>query len=364
MEQTELIYKRTFGLVPFAYTIVEKWLYFCDQQTPGLFRYHLETEESECIAKFNINYVNWNFFKIVAHKDDLWMLPFFDGKIVCFNRKTQAIFYYDISPEVQEKTIPFIDVIFSEEAALFIPHGSNRFLIKVDLLTHDVQKIELLKGSDKEKQIFFTGAIRVENKIYLTEHSKRILVVFHMFSKQIETIHIDSYSLENIFLTEIENKLYFFPVIVSEGQKVLIYDINNDYFIEKEYPIKRLPQKETCIPVLFNRKIWILANKQRKIYRINENLEIESEISILNFNKENIEIYVSGLAFDDRFFWNGFNEAPLIEGKDDTVRILDVNKQKNILEIYMDMIETGGIHEGKQNRLGIGEEIYKKVIAM
>ena len=56
MKRSELVYEKTNGLAPFSYTVVDKWLYFCDQYIPGLFRYHFEKELCECVAKIIAGY--------------------------------------------------------------------------------------------------------------------------------------------------------------------------------------------------------------------------------------------------------------------------------------------------------------------
>ena len=94
MKQTELVYEQTNGLVPFVYTLAGEWMYFCDMHIPQLFRYHLKKEKCECIVRFHRN--DMNFYKIISHGDELWMLPFLDGEIVCFHIISREISYYEI----------------------------------------------------------------------------------------------------------------------------------------------------------------------------------------------------------------------------------------------------------------------------
>ena len=61
--------------------------------------------------------------------------------------------YYDIPEKIEEETIPFGDMFFWKEKAYLVPRGNNRYLIKLDLLTHDMQEIQLLGKA------FFNGAV-------------------------------------------------------------------------------------------------------------------------------------------------------------------------------------------------------------
>ncbi len=362
MGQKELVYKKTKGLAPFAYTVVDQWLYFCDQQTPGLFRYNFETEEYECVAKFNINYVKMNFYKILSYKEELWLLPFLDGKIVCFNINSGKMEYYDIPNTIEEKAIPFFDIIFMEERAYILPHGRNRFLIEMSLLDHSMRSIELLKVNPGEKKSFISGAVQIGNQLYLSECSKDILIIYHIINNNIVVVDAKGYHLENLFPIHIENKIYFLPIVINKEEKLLIYDINADCFEQKEYPIKSLPEREICIAVGFKEKLWILANSRKKVFRLNKNLDIEEEIAILSFNEEGKKVYVSATVFDNCFFWHGHDGTPLLEMKDDIVQILDIRDDKNILDIYIEMIDKCDKYKSKQNKGNIGKAIYNKVI--
>ena len=95
---------------------------------------------------------------------------------------------------------------------------------------------------------------------------------------------------------------------------------------------------------------------------MNHKLEIVSEISILNFNEEEKEIYVSGVAFADRFFWNGFVKTPLIQVRDNIVEILDVGKNQNLLEMYIEMISKDNVYGEKFDELNIGKAIYDNIV--
>ena len=94
----------------------------------------------------------------------------------------------------------------------------------------------------------------------------------------------------------------------------------------------------------------------------NKNLDIEEEIAILSFNEEGKKVYVSATVFDNCFFWHGHDGTPLLEMKDDIVQILDIRDDKNILDIYIEMIDKCDKYKSKQNKGNIGKAIYNKVI--
>lgn len=361
MDQTELVYKSTEGLAPFAYVVVDQWLYFCDQIWPALFRYNFETEKCECVIKFEKDCIHDNFFKILAHENELWLLPFLDGKIICFHMDSNIIDYYDISPNIEEKAIPFMDMFFSEKEAYIAPHGNNRYIIRVDLMTHDMQEIKLVEETQYDNVLFFSGAIQFGKQIYLAETSLNILLVFNIDNCNIKIIYINEYSLKDLALKGIKNKIYFFPIYINGNERLLVYDVNTNSCIEKEFSIKNLPYGDVCIALAFDDNIWVLANKKKRIYQMNLKLEIESEISILNFNEEEKMIYVSGFSFSDRFFWNGCIGTSLIQVKDNMIQILDVNKDKNILGMYIDMIGKSSRGRIESKELDTGRLIYESI---
>ena len=247
MNQTELIYEKTNGLTPFSYVLVGEWLYFCDQCTPGLFRYHFETEKCECVVRFDTHYVKMNFFKMIAYEDEIWLLPFFDGKIVCVIMDTWKTIYYDIPAEIEEKTIPFFDIFFENGQAYITPHGNNRFLIKLDLVTHNIEKVQLFERKIMREKFFFNGAIQFQNYIYMMESSENVFVLFNTYNDQFEIIDFDGYYLDNFLSRRIEHEIYFFPITIKGNDNILVYDINTRSISRKEYPIKNLLQGEICI---------------------------------------------------------------------------------------------------------------------
>ena len=330
MVQTELVYRQTHGLTPFSYTVVNNvWLYFFDEHMPALFRYNMETEICECIAVFDKNCMKSNFYKMFAWGDDLWILPLFKDKIVCFNVQTQDVTYYEISERIEEENMPFVDMYFFEKKGYIIPHGKNRYLLEIDLTSH---KIELLEADKKIKQVFFEGAVEINNKIYLEDSLNNTFVVYdNNFTR---VINVKGYPLRNKFPKRVENKIYLFPIHISGDEEVLIYDIDTNEFTKKDYPIKELPHGEVCITETLGKEIWILANKKKRIYRLDSSLEIISDISIVNFNKNEKIVYISGRTFANCSFWNGNAGTPLIQIKDGTVQLLDI--KKDILEIYIE----------------------------
>ncbi len=359
MRHSKLYYERTKGLAPFAYTIVDKWLYFCDQCIPGLFRYHFEKKKAELVTVFDSKYVKQNFYKIVCFRDELWLLPFLDGKIISFNMVTNNVFYHEVPSEVNEKVIPFSDMMFREEKAYLIPHGKNRFLIEMDLLTHEMKTLRLF-GSEKES-VFFSGAIHVSNQIYLAESVDNKLILFDLDKKKKEDICAINVQLNNFLMRKLDDQICFFPITVSGCDKLLIYDTDNNCLMEKEYPIKSLHPGDVCITVVLKNSIWVLANKQKKIYQINQMLEIESEIDILNFNDRLEEVYVSGTAFIDCLFWNGHRGIPLIQVKDDMIQMLDVGKNSSLFEVYMEIVNKYDSNKGEIKKLSLGKAIYDAV---
>lgn len=360
MEQTELIYEKTKGLTPFVYTVVNKWLYFCDMHIPQLFRYHFETGEYECVARFNKN--SLSFHKIFFYRNELWLLPFLNKEIVCFDINTRKITYYNVPKRIEEKSIPFTNMFFIEEKAYLFPHGKNRFLLTIDLCTYQIEEVQLLKSYQREP-VFFTGSIRVQDKIYMIDSSGKRIILYDIRNKEVKSIQETNHLLDNLQPEKIGHNIYFFPIIIGGNEKILTYDTEENCFIKKEYPIKNLLQGEVCITVTFNGEIWILANRQKKIFRINSDLEIKSEIEILNFNEDKKEIYISGVAFEDCFFWNGFEDGtPLVQVKDGVAKILDVCKNQSILEIFIEMIKDCGTHEEKRNKFNIGKTIYDNVL--
>lgn len=355
----ELIYEKTKGLTPFAYAVADEWLYFCDMHIPELFRYHFKTGKYECIARFNKN--SLSFHKMLFYGDELWLLPFLSGEIICFNINTRDIAYYNVPKRIEEKIIPFINMSFFEKKAYLFPHGNNRFLLRIDLCTYQVEEVQLLESP--REAVFFTGAIRIHDKIYMIESAGNRIILFDIRNKKAKIILKTNHTLENLQPEKIGDNIYFFPITIDGNEKIITYDTEENCFVEKEYPIKNLPHGEVCITVTFNEEIWILANKQKKIFRINTDLEIKSEIEILNFNEDKKEVYVSGAVFENCFFWNGFEGGtPLIQVKDGTAQILDVTENQSVLEVFIEMIKERGIYEEKYNELNIGKKIYENML--
>jgi len=148
---------------------------------------------------------------------------------------------------------------------------------------------------------------------------------------------------------------------MNDSSNLLFYDVNNDSFREKEYPVKNLPKEEVCLNIPYNKAIWILANKKKKIYKINSNLEMESEISITDFNKDEGIVYVSGAAVGNQFFWHGHNGVPLICVKNNTVQILDVGRDKKIEDIYLEILEKRKVYRNMSDGPNIGKQIYNNI---
>lgn len=355
MKRSELVYEKTNGLAPFSYTVVDKWLYFCDQYIPGLFRYHFEKEVCECVAKINRNYIKSHFYKFYSYKDVLWMLPFFKEKIACYNLITQEMLYYDIPEKIEEETIPFGDMFFWKEKAYLVPRGNNRYLIKLDLLTHDMQEIQLLEKA------FFNGAVQFQQRICMIESSKGQILLFNIDSNEKKIINLGKYKVVNFYARGIGEKIYFLPIIIRGDDNLLIYDINTECLIEEEYPIKNLPEGDVCIHVVFGKEIWVLANKQKKIYQINDNLEIMSEISILNFNEKKEKVYISGIEVSGHIFWNGYKGTPLIQVKNGITRMLDVSKEKKLFDGFIEMVKRDEDYVEKEDGFIIGQLIYKNI---
>lgn len=359
MKQTELYYKETNGLAPFAYIVISQWMYFCDQCTPALFRYHFKTKICECVAVFNEKYVNTNFYKILAYENELWLLPFLDGKIICFDMVTYKVSYYDIPEEVEEKTIPFFDMVFNNDSGYITPYGNNRYLIKMDLATHKIQPIELVKIKQASEQSFFRGTIFFQNKIYLVDTDNGFIIVYDINCKK--AIEKSFQPFPHTYPKRINDKIYFFPVTMGKYKNILVYHISKEEFYEKEFPIKSIIEDDVGITEIFNEKIWILVNKQKKIYRLNQDLKIELEISITNFNEEEKTIYVSSTAFENMFFWHGHTGTPLIQVDDESIKVLDVCENTNELEIYIKMISRYSKLKEKNSKFEIGKLIYERV---
>lgn len=361
MEYSELIYKKIKGAAPFAYVMADGWLYFCDSDLPGLFRYHFEREVCEGVTLFDNKYVNKNFFKLVVYEDELWMLPFLDGKIVCYNMQTQEINYYSVPKDIIETRIPFIDMVFCEKKAFILPHGNNNFLIQVNIRTHQMEKLELIKTKNKNDEVFFSGAVQAGNAIYLAEEKSNFLILFNTDNGELEIVRANGFTLKDITLGVIGDKIYFFPWDVT--RKLVIYHITKNTFYEEEYPIKNLPQGEECVVITYEGGFWILANKKKEIYRLDQGLEIRSVISILNFNKEEKIVYISGVVSEDRFFLHGHKGTPLIEVKDGVARIRDVSRDKSSLELYIELLNSD--YEKCKHRViesGVGQLIYENIM--
>ncbi len=345
-------------VAPFAYEMIGEWLYFCDLNLPGLFRYHFEKEICECVIHFSNKYINKNFFKMHVYEDELWLLPFLDGALVCFNIQTKEIFYYDIPENVRENRIPFIGMFFSEKKGFILPHGNNSFLIKVDLVTHQMEEIELFNVKDENNMVFFSEAVQIKNIIYLFEGSENTIFLFDMNNNEIRTINAEGHQLKNREVGVIGNKIFFFPWDINAN--LVIYDICKKVFFEKEYPIKGLPKEEECAVVLVNKEIWILANKKKKIYQLDQDLKIKSIFSILDFNKNEKIAYISGRVVEDRAFFYGHDGTPLIQIKDGDVKIIDINK--NVLELFIEIVNhTCDVCYGKLEGLEIGKLTYENL---
>ncbi len=361
MEQAELVYKKTEGLAPFSYVVIDEWIYFCDLYVPALFRYHYEKKICECVFVFNKKYINLNFYKIYVYKNNLWLLPFLDGKIICFNLYTCEAFYVSIPEEIDEKANPFSDMIFLNKKGYIIPHGKNRYLIEVDLASSEIKTIELIKTNEINKQIYFERVIEFENKIYLIDTINDILISYDINNgkKEIKTnLNIPKKTLPK----KIDKKIFFLPIIIeNESKNILIYDINANKIIKKENPISNFLKGEVFISEVFNKEIWILANKQKKIYRLNQNLEINFELSILNFNEDEKTIYVSSRVFEDRFFWHGHAGTPLLQVKDEKIQLLDVCKDTNFLNIFIKLVNKYNYQKKESYRFNSGKFIYKKL---
>lgn len=358
-ESKKVVYKKTAGLAPFAYTIVDKWLYFCDQIIPGLFRYHLDKKVCECAAKFDRGDIKSHFYKIFSYGDELWMLPFWNEKIACFNMRTQQISYYDMCCKIKEKTIPFSNMFFWKEKAYITPHGNNRFLIVIDLAAHHMQAVELLQ----ESAFFFNGAVQFQNQIYMVESAKGTVFSFDADSNETSSIPVAGCLPDYLFPEKSGDKIYFFPTVITrEKEPLLLYDIRSGRFTEDTYPIRDLAIGEVCITAVFGREIWILANKKKKIYQVNCDLELESEISIRNFNEDGKTQYAAGTVFEDRFFWHGHRGDPLIQVKDGEVQFLDVGKDKTLLEVYIETVGKQSEDKKGIRGTGVGKLIYEDLI--
>ena len=221
-----------------------------------------------------------------------------------------------------------------------------------------MKTVKIIKTTQKEEPFFFTEALRFQDKIYLTESSQNLFMLFNVKNKEAAILN-DRYPLDNFWPKRIGRKIYFFPIIIKENKDLLIYDIDTNHFVVKENPLKELLMGDVCITVASDEEIWILANKQKKLYGINPNLEIKSEISILNFNEDEKDVYVSGAAFSDALFFNGFeNGTPLIQVKDGVAKMLEVGKAQTLLQVYIDMISKGDVHERKFNEINVGKSIY------
>ncbi len=356
MKQKELIYKKTQGLSPFAYAVVGEWLYFCDQCIKALFRYHFNKEKCEFVVKFEDKSVNQNFYKICAYEEELWMLPFSDGKIVCFNRRNEKLSYYDIPEVIKEKRIPFIDIFFWREKAYIVPHGNNRYLIVIDLETRNMSEIKLMREKQEKCLVAFLGAVQINNHIFLAESTENILIKFDVDNNDINIMNIKGYELEGAYPKFFENEIWFVPV--NSKKNILLFNEKFNCFKEKEYPIKGLAENEVCLFMICENTMWFLANKNKKIYRLNRNMKIEEEITISNFNEDEKILYISGMLFNNQFFWHGHTGTPLIWVKDDDVRILDVGKGKRLLEVYLETLIKRNIYKNTFGKLKIGEHIY------
>lgn len=363
MDQAEIVYKETKGFSPFAYTMVNKWLYFCDQNMPYLFRYHLEKKICECVAGFNDYHLGMQFFKMVFYGEELWLLPFRDNKIIRFNINKKNFLNYDVLKENIKLDIPFYDVIFYKEKAFIIPFSANPFLVKVDLVTYEMIKIELVGLNHKSENINFLGAVRFREKIYMLESINNLLVSYNIESGEIEVINSIEYNLKDTFpIKGIGNNIYFFPLDINRS--VIIYNIDYSSFYEKEFPIKNFPSKEIYLVSVLDDNIWIFANKKAKIYLLDQEMEIKKEISVLNFNANDKTMYVSGMEFTDRFFWHGHARSPLIQVMNNHIEILDIYKNKKILEIYLQIINEDMKYKKEMNVTRVGEEIYKDIISI
>lgn len=359
MNQTELIYKKTKGLSPFAYTVVGEWLYFCDEHIKALFRYHLKKEVCEYVVKFDGRYVNQNFYKMYAYREELWMLPFSDGKIICFNIRRKELSYYSIPEKIKEKRIPFADMFFGEEKGYIVPRGNNRFLIEVDLKTYHMREIELLKAKREDGLASFLGAVQIHNSIYLAESIENILIKFNTDTDDLEVIDIENCKLEGLSPKAFEDEIWFVPV--NSEKNIVTYDVNSNDFSEKEYPVKGLPENEVCLFMIYDKEIWFLANKNKKIYIVNRNMNTEAEITIPDFNESETVVYVSGMLFDNQFFWHGHSGTPLIWVRSGVVQMLDVGKDKRLLEVYLETTSKRNVYERTSGKETIGEHIYYSI---
>ena len=360
MNQTELIYKQTRGFSPFAYTMINEWLYFCDQHVPCLFRYNLEKKTCECVAEFCFQCMNKNIFKILAYKDELWFLPFRGNNIVRFDLNKKFFLKDNILKKIRGEYIPFCDIYFEKENAFIIPFGDNPFLIKVDLTTYKRSEIDLVGDEYKSNNINFSGAVRLQNKIYILECGRNFLIIYDVESGGVKTVNPKDYNLRDTFPVKAkENSIYFFPSNVNEN--VVIYDTENYNFSEKKFPINNFSSGEIYLVSAINEEVWIFANKKARIYLLNQDFKIRKEIAVLNFNVTDKTIYVSGMEFEDRFFWHGHAGSPLIQVKNSNVEIVEVYEDKNIIEIYFEVLhkcKNGAVVK----KMGIGKQIHKKLI--
>lgn len=363
MRQTELAYRRTKGFSPFAYTIVGKWLYFCDQDVPYLFRYNMERKECECVAKFNSCYREKNFFKLISYKNELWLLPFGGNEIVRFNINKKEFINYNILEKNCEMNIPFCDMFFEKEEAYVIPFGNNPYLIRVDLSTYEMTKIELIKKEQSNDFLKFFGTVRHGNNIYILESRKNILILYDIDRGCVKTIYPNNCNLRDTFPVKgIENSIYFFPLNTNEN--IVIYDVSNKNFYEKKFPIKDFLSEEIYLVSVLEGEIWIFANKQKKIYSMNHEMEVKKEIDVLNFSVSDRTIYVSGIEFSDRFFWHGHEGSPLIQVKNNHVEIVDIYVDDSCLDIYLKVISERTERKKGFMTPEIGRQIYKNVLLL
>lgn len=363
MERTELVYKKAKGISPFSYVVVGEWLYFCNYFLPILFRYHFKEQRTERVAMFDKGWLNQSSIRIYNYQDELWLLPFMASNIICFHINTREVEYYDIPLEIKSKAFPFVGMFFGGGKAYIVPHGNNRILLEIDLQTHAILEVCLLENKQKNEDMRFNGVVRYHNDLYLAEISKNNLVSFNLNNREIKHIHLAGQKLDELLPIEIGGNIYFFPVTIKGNENLLMYDINTNEWMRKEYPIKSLSKGEVCINVAWNEEIWILANKKRKIYRINKDLEIISEVSILNFNEKERSVYISGMSFDSRLFFGGYDEAPLIQVKDGDIHILDICVNKTSLEIYIEIIGQCDICKDIFEKANVGKSIYRNLLS-
>lgn len=230
---------------------IEKYIFFSNWISNGLYRLNIETGNCELVTLFleeeNSSHLH-NYAFLCLNK--IWFIPSAGKKIACYNIEKNSMKYIDLPKEGRvildsRDSITFkFNCFYHVDSSIcwMIPVGYN-LLIKLDMINAKIEIIENwptnLKWQDGITN--FRNGYMLDNYIYLMPYDSTYGVKINLSDNQ-----ISKYSIEKCRLA-IPHKMQI--VFVSEfvGDKIKIYD----------YQSKKI--REIKIEGEYNRKNYYLS---------------------------------------------------------------------------------------------------------